>query len=381
MLFCWGMHIYLHSPFCKSHCIYCDFYIVLEKYGGKDAYVDAVCEEIKLRWQNRSDLAPITTLYIGGGTPSLLSAPQYQKILTTFKQFTAFAPDAEITMEANPTGEQTHEVMASSAQDYTDIGINRWSVGVQSFNDNELKTLSRGHDSQSAKGFIAYLQASGANNISIDLMYGVPQQTQTSWQQTLDETTKLGIQHVSMYGLKVEENTPLNQLQRYSEYTLPDDDQTVDMYEAGMSHLKQYGFDRYEFSNLAQLGRESQHNLCYWNNVPFWAFGVAAHGYMDGARYENVRDIIRYIENPLDGEKYTETTQERLENTIIFGLRKAEGIHLPTVNNTFEIDFEAKYQAVLARFEDCFERKSGYLRLSEKAIAVSNTVLLEFLEV
>ncbi len=374
------MHIYLHSPFCKSHCIYCDFYIVLEKYGGKDAYVDAVCQEVKLRWQDRSDLEPITTLYIGGGTPSLLSASQYQRIIETFKKYTSFSPDAEITMEANPSGEHTQEVMASPAKDYIDIGINRWSVGVQSLNDHELKALSRGHHRENAKEFIAYLQQSGATNISIDLMYGIPQQTQESWQETLNQTTQLGIQHVSMYGLKVEENTPLNQLQRYLQYSLPDDDTTVEMYDMGLKHLKRHGFNRYEFSNLAQTNRESKHNLCYWNNVPFWAFGVAAHGYMSGDRYENARDIKRYIENPLDGERYTETEQERLENTIIFGLRKAKGIHLSTVNQSFDIDFEAKYKTVLGRFDECFERESGYLRLSEKAISVSNTVLSEFLE-
>jgi oxygen-independent coproporphyrinogen III oxidase len=380
------MYIYLHVPFCVSRCIYCDFYVVLEKYGGKDAYVDAVCREIDLRFGSidSSHFANgIQTLYVGGGTPSLLSADAYRRIIECLNRYCLFASDAEITLEANPGAR--HSEMADDPARYLEVGFNRVSVGVQSFNNTELKKLSRLHSSEEAVAFIRRLQAAGWQNISLDLMYGIPLQTMDSWRQTLRQTIDLGLQHISMYGLKIEENTPLDRLTALQSsrgsYPLPNEDDVVAMYYEGLNCLTDAGFERYEFSNMAQPGCASRHNLNYWNNGDYLALGVAAHGYWQGMRYETVRDIKTYIEDPLAGESALCPMHERLENAIIFGLRKTEGLDISALESEFGIDFHQKYSAVLKKYEGAFlvfdhER----LKLTEQAIPVSNAILADFME-
>lgn len=379
------MFIYLHIPFCVSHCIYCDFYVVLEKYGGKEAYVEAVCREIELRFE-QIDLAQfpqgIQTLYVGGGTPSLLPADAYRRIFSALNQYLPFAPDAEITLEANPGA--TRSELADAPEAYRAVGFNRVSVGVQSFNDPELKKLSRLHTAEDAAQFIQRLQEAGWDNISLDLMYGIPCQSRESWRDTLEQAIRLQVQHISMYGLKVEENTPLEKLTRHAAargaYPLPEEDDIVEMYHEGLQILGQAGFQRYEFSNLAQPGRESRHNLRYWDNREFLALGVAAHGYWNGIRYETIRDIEAYLQNPLAGEQFACPPEERLENAIIFGLRKAHGIHIPSLEQEFGIDFRQKYRDVLKKYVGEFLAWNGdQLQLSEAAIPLSNIILSEFM--
>lgn len=380
------MFIYLHVPFCVSRCIYCDFYVVLEKYGGKEAYVDALCREIDLRFAaiNRADFPQgIQTLYVGGGTPSLLASEAYRRIFAALNRYLPFAPDAEITLEANPGAR--HSEMADAPDKYREVGFNRVSVGIQSFNDAELKKLSRLHSVREAIEFVAGLKQAGWTNISIDLMYGIPVQTMTSWRDTLRQAVDLGIQHVSMYGLKVEENTPLDKLTSLQasrgSYPLPEEDDVVAMYYEGLTQLGNAGFQRYEFSNLAQPGRESRHNLNYWNNGDYLALGVAAHAYWQGERYETVRDINQYLENPMAGDKAVCPPQERLENAIIFGLRKAEGINIPALEREFQMDFRQRYAEVLTKFEgDYLIWRGDYLTLVERAIPLSNAILAEFLD-
>lgn len=373
------MFIYLHVPFCRSKCIYCDFYVTLAKHGGQEAYVDAVCREIEARF---AEISPadfpdgIQTLYVGGGTPSLLPVSAYERIFQTLNRFLPFAPDAEITLEANPGSE-----MIDLPEAYRSLGFNRISVGVQSLDDTELKKLSRIHTALEAQSFIRSLQAAGWDNISLDLMYAIPLQTLESWRETLRQAIELNVQHVSMYGLKVEEETPLDRLVGMGAYPLPDEDANVAMYFEGLRLLEAAGFRRYEFSNLARPGFESRHNLNYWNNGDFLALGVSAHGYWQGRRYENVRDLAQYLENPIAGSGHDCTGQERLENAIIFGLRKAEGIDLAALNAEFGIDFQKRYETILKKYSPDFLRLSGdRLTLPESAIPLSNAVLAEFLE-
>jgi oxygen-independent coproporphyrinogen-3 oxidase len=378
------MFIYLHVPFCVSRCIYCDFYVVLEKYGGKDAYVDAVCREIDLRFQMIDPTefpTGIQTLYVGGGTPSLLPSAAYQRILRHLNQYIPYAPNAEITLEANPGAR--HSEMTDDPAAYLDAGFNRVSVGVQSFNDVELKKLSRVHSAQEAVQFIQRLQQVGWQNISLDLMYGIPLQSMASWRDTLQQTIDLGLQHVSMYGLKVEENTPLDRLTTLQasrgSYPLPEEDTVVAMYYEALQTLGTAGFARYEFSNLAKPGYASQHNLNYWNNGDYLALGVAAHGYWQGMRYETVRELQQYLADPLTGEQTICPPEERLENAIIFGLRKAEGIHIPTLEAEFQINFRQQYGTILKKYEEFFTWNNNHLRLTERAIPVSNAILSEFI--
>lgn len=380
------MFIYLHVPFCVSRCVYCDFYVVLEKYGGKDAYVDAVCREIDLRFADIDVSAfseGIQTLYVGGGTPSLLSSKAYQRIFKQLNQYLPFAANAEITLEANPGAKYSE--MTDSPEAYLKAGFNRVSVGVQSFNNLELKKLSRLHSAEEAIAFLTHLKQAGFQNISLDLMYGIPLQTPESWRETLRQAIALEVQHVSMYGLKVEENTPLEKLTALQasrgSYPLPEEDAIVAMYFEGLELLRSAGFERYEFSNLAQPGKQSRHNLNYWDNGDYLALGVAAHGYWQNKRYEGLRDITQYLENPLMGEVYDCPPEDRLENALIFGLRKAEGVDVSALEHEFQIDFRKQYAAVLQKFEGEFlSFSNNRLILNESAIPVSNAILAEFLK-
>jgi oxygen-independent coproporphyrinogen-3 oxidase len=357
--------------------------VVLEKYGGKDAYIDAVCREIRQRFETIDTSqfpAGIQTLYVGGGTPSLLKAAGYRKIFDTLKQALPFASNAEVTLEANPGAE-----MADDPEAYLEAGFNRVSVGVQSLNDRELKTLSRIHSAEEAQAFIRQLQQMGWQNISLDLMYALPGQTLQSWRDTLQAACELNVQHISMYGLKVEEGTPLDLLTRHpagkATYAVPSDDENVAMYFEGLKLLRQAGFERYEFSNLAKPGYESRHNLNYWNQGEFLALGVAAHGYWNQQRYETVRDFEAYLHNPLTGEIFPSSNDEQLENAIIFGLRKAEGIEIPAIEATFGIDFQKQYGKILDKYGNEFlEIRDNRLLLRESAIPVSNAILAEFLK-
>jgi oxygen-independent coproporphyrinogen-3 oxidase len=376
------MYIYLHVPFCVSRCIYCDFYVVLEKHGGQQAYVDAVCRELETRLAAIDPARfpeSIRTLYVGGGTPSLLTAGQYRQIFAMLNRYLPFAEDAEITLEANPGTE-----MRDMPEAYLEVGFNRISVGVQSLNNAELKKLSRIHTAEDAETFVRQLKAAGWRNISLDLMYAVPGQTLESWRETLQRAVALDVQHISMYGLKVEENTPLDTLVSHPvaalRYPIPDDDANVAMYFEGLQRLKTAGFRRYEFSNLARSGFYSRHNDNYWKNGEYLALGASAHGYWEGRRYENVRDLAQYLHNPLSGESSDCPWQEQLENAIIFGLRRAEGIDVSALERQYDIDFKTRYNAVLEKFESRFLAWSGErLILREEAIPLSNSILAEFL--
>ena len=377
-----GLSVYLHVPFCLSHCIYCDFYVVLEKHGGKEAYVEAVLQEIQSRFVDvrQAGYTHIRTFYVGGGTPSLLPAEAYTRIFAAVQKFLPFAPDAEITLEANPGGKR--EGMASASQAYLDAGFNRISVGVQSLQDTELQKLSRIHNATEAEAFIRQLKADGWENISLDLMYAVPGQTMESWRETLAKAVGLGVQHISMYGLKIEEGTALERLLQapQHQYAIPDDEANVAMYFEALAFLKTNGYQRYEFSNLARPGFESRHNTHYWDNGEYLALGASAHGYWQDMRIENVRDLLAYLANPMAGESTPCPPQERLENAIIFGLRKAEGIDIPAIEAEFGFDFQREYGRVLAKFSPDYLQLSGdHLALRESAIPLSNAILAEFM--
>jgi oxygen-independent coproporphyrinogen-3 oxidase len=384
--------LYLHVPFCRSRCIYCDFFVVLQKHGGQEAYIEALLQEINGRFatlpkpQTVTDSA-IETLYVGGGTPSLLSAEEYQRVFAALKQQRSFAAKAEITLEANPGGAGSG--MVSAPQAYLAVGFNRISVGIQSLNDAELKKLSRTHSATEAEAFVRSLQAAGWRNISLDLMYGLPLQTMASWQETLQRAVALDVQHISMYGLKVEEGTPLERLSQLpgdsGGYATPDDDVSVAMYFEGIKILKTAGFERYEISNWAKPGFQSQHNLNYWNQGDWLALGPSAHGYMGGERIENVRNLTAYLNNPLqEDDRVPCPESEQLENALIFGLRKAEGVHIPSLEQRFGIDFRQKYADVLRRFEGDYLRwgigeRAEWLSIPERSIPLAHTVLAEFL--
>ena len=320
-------HLYIHVPFCKSRCVYCDFYLELEKYGGISAYLDALIREMTLRFTSPNAVSskPLETLYFGGGTPSLLTAIQVSQIIQHIQSFQAFTQDPELTFELNP------DDISNPINAYLEAGITRFSVGIQSLNNEELQKLSRRHRAETAKQCIQVVAESMGDraNISVDLMYGIPTQCFQSWQETVKEACQLPIQHISMYGLQLESNTALEILAKKApqHYPLPNDEAHVLFYEWAVDYLAEQGFQRYEASNFTKPGFESRHNLAYWRQKNVLAFGPSAHGYVHPTRYSVASDLKKYsLFRNLDEITQIETISdiERFENLLIFGLRLTE---------------------------------------------------------
>ena len=297
--------IYIHIPFCSSRCIYCDFFSTTQA-GKRAAYVDALCREIA------SDDLPATpadmrvrTIYIGGGTPSLLTADQLERILQAIHQHFDVAPDAEITLEMNPD-DVSHSSLAESNSSFVirhssfvirhSSFPNRISLGIQSFHDPLLRFLRRRHDAETAINAVGQLQEAGIQNISIDLIYGLPGQTMELWQRDLDIAFSLGIQHLSAYALSYEEGTALWHMRQQGSICETDEETMVNMYELLCQRAQAAGFDHYEISNFALPGFQSRHNSSYWTGTPYLGFGPGAHSY-DGlsTRWSNHPDLDTYL--------------------------------------------------------------------------------------
>ena len=298
--------LYIHIPFCRRKCLYCDFYSVALQEGFAERYTEAVKRNIAAYGGS------FETVYFGGGTPILL-APYLGEMLKGVD----IADGAEITAECNPC-EMTDEALSQLREG----GINRISVGVQSLCDNELSALGRRHDSDTAIRAIAREKAAGFSDISTDLMLGIPQQTEESLAQTLETLTALPITHISAYMLKVEPNTPFGR----STPLLPDEDATADMYLQTVNSLADKGFHQYEISNFAKRGYECRHNLKYWRREEYLGIGPAAHSFMDGRRFAVARDLEEFLNSPRQAEITTDDSPDEYEERVMLGLRLSEGI-------------------------------------------------------
>ena len=354
---------YIHIPFCKSKCKYCSF-VSFNKLESITAYIYSLLKEISENYNNE----PQKTIYFGGGTPSLIPTQMLSKILQKFKK----TIDCEITIEVNPD-----DVTLEYLEGLLSVGFNRLSIGSQTFQDNILKDIGRRHNSDDIVRSIDLAKEAGFNNISIDLIYGLPNQTIELLDKDLSIISKLDIQHISTYGLKIEEesywgkNTPNN---------LPDDDLQADMYVFINNFLEKYGFRRYEISNFAKEGFESRHNLNYWNNDEYYGFGVAAHGYVNGVRYANSSTLEQYISSPHIHEYGNFITpEEKLEEEIFLGFRKEEGLSTSKIEGIFNIDFDKKYANVLNKYADYIEKTPLGYKLTLEGVLISNMILSEFL--
>ncbi len=357
-------YCYIHIPFCKSKCKYCSFvsFACTDKMTG---YSYSLMKEISENYRGEK----LKTLYIGGGTPSLLPLNLLGKIINKFN----FGDVYEFTIEVNPD-----DITQDTVKIYRDFGINRVSVGVQSFEDDILKEIGRRHNSQAAISAVDTLYNNGFSNISIDLIYGLPGQTSEGFLKDLRLAVSLPVSHISLYGLKIEENS---YYYTHLPTDVPDDDIQADMYLAACNFLEQSGFEQYEISNFSRNGAFSRHNMNYWYNNTYYGFGVSAHGYVEGFRYYNTSDIDEYIANPVCSEyAHHVTEKERLEEEIFLGLRKTEGINIFDINKKFNIDFECKYKNVIEKYSPEFMcKKSGYLSLTRKGFMLSNIILSEFI--
>ena len=311
--------IYIHIPFCKSRCRYCDFFSTtqLEK---RALYTEALLSE----WESRKHelTEDIRTIYIGGGTPSTLDCAELFKIV---QNCSASSPVVEITLEVNP-GDVTEE----KALTWRTMGINRLSMGVQSFNDELLQLIGRRHTAQQAREAIAIVQAAGFDNLSIDLMYALPSQTMEQWQRDVAEALQLGVQHISTYGLIYEEGTVLTNLLGLGQIEAVDEETEMQMYDYLVEQLIANGYKHYEVSNFALPERQSKHNSNYWNDTPYIGLGAGAHSYDGRARRWNTNDLDSYIQQALNhnlqNEKEVLSDEERHTERVMLGLRTSQGI-------------------------------------------------------
>lgn len=358
-------NVYIHIPFCKSKCNYCTF-VSFNQLELKDAYFEALKKQIDAEYMGEK----VETLYFGGGTPSVLSVKEFETLISLFN----IDKNCEITTEINPEG-----IDKSYLEGLKKAGINRISIGSQSFDDGVLKLIGRRHDSNQIKEAVRLAHEAGFDNISLDLIYGLPTQNIQGFRDDLISAVDLGIQHISLYGLKIEEGCNFHS---NIPKELPDLDAQADMYLLSIETLKKNGFEHYEISNFGLKNFHSKHNLNYWNNNSYYGFGVSSSGYINQIRYTNEIDLAKYIQNPLfkiDEQKLS--IDEIEEEEIFLGLRKASGIDVNAINEKFGIDFENKYQIILNKYLETghiSKTQSGY-NLSDDGILVSNEILSEFI--
>lgn len=317
--------IYIHIPFCKSRCIYCAFYSTTD-LRWRQRYVDAVCREWQLRSHEMS--TPVTTVYFGGGTPSQLTPQQLRQLLT------ALPPSApEVTIEANPD-----DITSSFAAILSQLGINRVSMGAQTFDDQRLHFLHRRHTSGQAKEAVHHLRNAGIRNISIDLMYGFPGETLSDWERDIDVALTLDVEHISAYCLTIEKGTPLFYQMRNEQLEMRNGSEELEraMYERLTDKLEAAGYEHYEISNFAKPGFRSRHNSSYWQDVPYIGLGAAAHSYDGKCRSWNVSDIRQYMEAIERGERLFESEtlddDTHYNDRITVALRTREGLDLTTLS-------------------------------------------------
>lgn len=356
---------YIHIPFCKGKCNYCSF-VSYDKLELKDTYLDSLKNEIMGIYKNES----LATIYFGGGTPSLLSVEEFKSIFELFKPNS----NAEITVEANPDSADLLFLQGIKA-----LGVNRLSIGAQSFNDDVLKLIGRKHYSEQTRMAVNTAKAVGFDNISLDLIYGLPGQELKDFEKDLMTAISLDINHISLYGLKLDENCLFYKNPPVS--PIPDSDVQADMYLKAVELLKDNGFVHYEISNFAKEGYESKHNLNYWNNNSYYGFGCSASGYCNRMRYTNQTNLEEYIQNPFKRiSEHKLSEQEVLEEAIFLGLRKIAGIKIEEINQKFGINFDEKYANILEKFKDYFIKTQQGWALTIDGIMISNEILSEFID-
>lgn len=370
--------IYIHVPFCLSKCHYCDFCSIQRANDEKkEIYVGRLCEEIAFFAEKISESGemPIAdTVYFGGGTPTLLNVEQIGRILHIIDEKFGIDKDAEITSETNPRsadGKKLAEIRKT--------GVNRLSIGMQSVHDSELRALGRIHSFDDFKVTFSEAREAGFDNISVDLMYGIPLQTRESFCQSVETLAAISPDHISSYSLTVEEET--NFYRRRDSLSLPDEDSVSDMYADMGRILTKYGYHKYEISNFARDGRESRHNLKYWRCEDYLGFGAAAHSYFDGKRFAHSRDIDAYLRGEsiiIDVEDIS--VRESMNEYAMLGMRLADGIDFDAFSQRYGRDFLREFAAFRKYAPEFVEIGDKYCRFEEKGMLVSNYILSDVLD-
>jgi oxygen-independent coproporphyrinogen-3 oxidase len=370
--------LYVHVPFCSAICNYCNFNRGLFDADLKQRYVAAL--ESEIRSQKSARPASADTVFFGGGTPSLLEPDEIARLIDACASSFALAPDAEITLEANP-----ETVTEARLAAFRRAGVNRLSFGVQSFRDTELRRLSRLHTAGRARDALAEARAAGFDNVSLDLMMWLPEQRVADWLESVDAAIALSPDHLSLYLLEVYPNAPLKEDMARARWSQAPDDDAAAMYLEAMERLEAAGLVQYEISNVAREGRRSRHNLKYWTDGEWLGFGCGAHSTRDGARWKNVsatEDYIRVVQERRSPavEIRQLPTDERLGDAIFTGLRLVDGIDTDAIGARYGVDFWRRFGADLEPFLDAgtLQREGARLRLTRRGMLIAHEVMTVF---
>lgn len=364
--------LYLHIPFCKRKCAYCDFCSFPQSLNySKEEYIKALCNEIG---QYKGRNISVNTVFFGGGTPSLLSARELSLIINTVSETFDLTSDAEITLEANPG-----TVSKASLGDYRELGINRLSFGLQSIHENELKRLGRIHNFNDFVSSFSAAREVGFENINVDIMFGIPNQTEASFAETVKTVSSFTPEHLSLYGLILEEGTPLYKSR--NELILPDEDTECRMYYSAAEILAGLGYEHYEISNYAKDGFRCKHNLKYWKYGDYLGVGLSAHSYLFGERFNNTSDFQKYLSGKYIEHTEAESDSDREFEYAMLALRLKDGIcerdYCERFNKSFIKEREEKLAALSAL--GLLNYSSERVALTEKGFYLSNTILSELI--
>ncbi|HKO45696.1 MAG TPA: radical SAM family heme chaperone HemW [Pyrinomonadaceae bacterium] len=372
--------IYIHIPFCRSRCSYCDFATGIYNVDTAERYVAAVAQEID-SFAGSSTPAHIDSIYFGGGTPSLLTSSQLRLLLESIHRRFQVAEDVEVSLEMNP-GTVTEDTLAA----FRRLGVNRASFGAQTFNDYELARLGRSHTAQQTRETFRQLRNTGFDNVSFDLIAGLPGQTVEEWQRNIDEALSLRPEHLSFYLLEVHEGTPLANHIRTGLQPTPNEELAAEMYELMLDQAAAAGYTHYEISNLCLPGHESRHNTKYWTGAPYFGFGCSAHSY-DGVakRWANERDVNSYVELMAAGispmvERRELNEDDRQSEAVFLGLRMMDGYNVREYRDRFGVDLIEQHREDLKRFYDAglIELNNDVLKLTRSGALLSNEVFAAF---
>lgn len=370
-----NLGLYIHIPFCKQKCAYCDFYSLPGSEGQMDAYCAALTHHLE-EVAPRCSGTTVDTVYFGGGTPSYLGAARLTALLKTIKKNYALSKDAEITVECNPDSAGDWKMLRQLRR----AGFNRISLGVQSTDDALLREIGRVHTFAQVTDAVAAARMAKIKNISLDLIYGLPHQTMEQWQDTVRTAAALEVEHLSCYGLKVEEGTPL--YARRDTAQLPDDDMQAEMYLWMVAYLEKHGYHQYEISNFAREGFESQHNRKYWRLEPYAGFGPGAHSDFGDVRFAYTRDLRGYIDGDLElSEREEILPRDRMQEYIMLSLRTTDGID----RSYFEYQFRQRFapmETLLEQYEShgLATRTENGWRLTAEGFLLSNTIIVSLQE-
>jgi len=368
--------LYLHVPFCSSICNYCNFNRGLFESGLKDRYVVALEQEILRTGRGEA----VDTVYFGGGTPSLLEPAEIATLIDACRRTFSVTLDAEITLETNP---ETSTV--PRLEGFLAAGVNRVSFGVQSFRDSELQRLGRRHSAQRARTAVAEAREAGMDNISVDLMMWLPEQSTGDWAESVGQLIDVNPAHVSLYLLELYPNAPLREEMARSGWSLAPDEDAAEMYLVSLASLGAAGYKQYEISNVSRTGRESRHNLKYWTDGEWLGFGCGAHSTRGGVRWKNVAATVDYVDRVAGGQstvidRRAMTVSERLGEALFTGLRLAEGVDIEKVGRRYGADVWAQFGMALQPFLDAgvLRREGPRLRLTREGMLVANEVMQIF---